>query len=293
MRPLRDMETIQIEITNACVLSCSNCTRLCGHHPNPFFMTLEEFDRAVDSLLTFPRMIGVMGGEPLIHPEFDEICRRLHAKIPPERCGLWTTFPNGFERHADVIVETFGNILLNDHTREDVFHGPILVTAREHMREVDIFYAAHHCSYQNCWSASITPRGAYFCEVAAALDTVLETEQAWDVEPGWWMRSPFHFASQIEAFCTNCGGAMRCKARQDTEEKDDISPAWKMRLEQYGSPKMQKGKYEIYRGTPFSNEAPINKFRGDFEYFRQVASKYGLDVVRQPTGYLRPIHAST
>jgi hypothetical protein len=55
---------------------------------------------------------------------------------------------------------------------------------------------------------------------------------------------------------------------------------------------MQKGKYEVYRGATFSNEAPINTFRGDYNYFRQVAAKYGLDVVRQPTGYLRPIHAS-
>ena len=30
MRRLSDMETIQIEITNACVLQCGNCTRFCG-----------------------------------------------------------------------------------------------------------------------------------------------------------------------------------------------------------------------------------------------------------------------
>jgi hypothetical protein len=37
MRPLAEMATIQIDITNACPNRCSNCTRFCGHRP-PYFM---------------------------------------------------------------------------------------------------------------------------------------------------------------------------------------------------------------------------------------------------------------
>lgn len=51
------MRTIQIDITNACTHQCSNCTRFCGHHRKPFFMDLETFQRAVDSLADFPRYI--------------------------------------------------------------------------------------------------------------------------------------------------------------------------------------------------------------------------------------------
>jgi organic radical activating enzyme len=169
------MDTIQIEVTNACVNSCSNCTRLCGHHRKPFFMSFGDFTRAVDSLAEYPGMVGIMGGEPLLHPEFDRLCNYLHSKRPPEHCGLWSTFPSGKEYYARLITETFWNVLLNDHSSSDIPHTPVLTAAREYLNEDDCWYEIHHCGYQNRWSASITPRGAYFCEVAAALDMILET----------------------------------------------------------------------------------------------------------------------
>ena len=74
MRSLVDMDTIQIEVTNACTHSCSNCTRFCGHHAKPYFMTLPMFKEAVDSFVGFPKMVGLIGGEPLLHPAFEERC---------------------------------------------------------------------------------------------------------------------------------------------------------------------------------------------------------------------------
>lgn len=50
MRSPKDMEIIQIDITNACQHMCSNCTRFCGHHKKTFFMSFEQFKEAVDSL---------------------------------------------------------------------------------------------------------------------------------------------------------------------------------------------------------------------------------------------------
>ena len=45
MRPLSEMTIIQIEVTNACWLKCSNCTRHVGHHKNPFFMDLDFIEK--------------------------------------------------------------------------------------------------------------------------------------------------------------------------------------------------------------------------------------------------------
>ena len=72
MRPLLNMDTIQLEITNACPNRCGNCTRFVGHHPKPFFMDFEFFKKAVDSMVTYPKMTGIMGGEPLLHPDFEK-----------------------------------------------------------------------------------------------------------------------------------------------------------------------------------------------------------------------------
>ncbi len=79
MRSPAEMMTIQCELTSACVLKCSNCTRFCGTHKVPFFMEEDLFRQAVDSLVGWieemPQGIfGFMGGEPLLHPKFEQFC---------------------------------------------------------------------------------------------------------------------------------------------------------------------------------------------------------------------------
>ena len=45
-------------------------------------MDYEYFCKAVDSLEGHPGLIGVMGGEPTLHPRFADMCRYLKGKIP-------------------------------------------------------------------------------------------------------------------------------------------------------------------------------------------------------------------
>jgi len=189
MKALCDMDTIQIELTNACKMSCSNCTRFCGH-TKPWFLSEEDFKKAVDSMDKFPKMTGFMGGEPLMHPQFQEFCEYALTKIPKEQLGLWTALPKGFEHHAKTICETFDHIFINDHTRSDIFHGPVLVASEEIFDDKrEMFYAIDHCWLQNSWSASINPNGAFFCEIAAAMSILFEDQPTgWPVEPGWWWR---------------------------------------------------------------------------------------------------------
>jgi len=137
------MSTIQIEITAACVLRCSNCTRMCGTHKVPFFLTMEQFTAAIDSLEGWVRempqgIVGFMGGEPLLHPQFSEFCDYALTKIPRERLGLWSTFPakgNYPDKYREVICRTFGNVLLNDHGRDDILHAPVLMASEEYFRK--------------------------------------------------------------------------------------------------------------------------------------------------------------
>ena len=117
MRSLRDMNTIHVEITNACDLECSNCTRFVGHHRKPFFMDVETVEKALRSLEGFRGNIGIMGGEPTIHPRFLDICRLVQKLVPnKEQRALWT---NGlkYQEYKDVIEETFliDKIIYNDH----------------------------------------------------------------------------------------------------------------------------------------------------------------------------------
>jgi len=292
MRPLVDMDTIQIEITNACVHECSNCTRLVGHS-KPFMMTMDEFRNAVDSLVDFPKMIGMMGGEPLIHPLFEEMCAYLRSRIPRERCGLWSTLPAGKERLAPVVAETFGSVLLNDHTYGDLYHGPILVSGEDlGLDEFTRWYFAHHCWVQNSWSASITPKGAFFCEVAAALDLLFQGPGGWPVEPGWWKKTPRDYVEQMNCSCTRCGAAYKLKARRDIDGIDDISYSNLQRLAELKSPKVGHGRFAIYTAGMVQDDYQLNSFRQDDTYFSKIAARYGLSLRHNSIGYLEPFIAA-
>ena len=66
MRSPEDMQIILIDVTNACTERCSNCTRFCGNHKKPFFMTYETFKRGVDSMEGFGGLFALIGGEPTL-----------------------------------------------------------------------------------------------------------------------------------------------------------------------------------------------------------------------------------
>lgn len=290
MRRLTDMDTIQIEITNACHLACSNCTRLVSHIRKPFMMPVEDFKVAIETMRDYPKMTGIMGGEPLLHPQFKEICEIAANTIPREQLGLWSSFPDGKEHYREVICETFGNIFLNDHTRDDIYHAPILVGAEEVCPdERGMWHLVDQCWVQNGWSASINPKGAFFCEIAAAMAMLFDDEpsEAWPVEEFWWMRVPAQYWSQMNQWCRRCGCALKIGRRISTENKDDISPKNLERL-QGKSRRVAKGDFVVH-DCKFIEEEPQEMFQYKEEWFREkVAAKYGIYLTITEKQFLEP-----
>lgn len=247
MIPLSQMKIIQIDVTNACHNRCSNCTRLIGHHHKPFFMDLDQYRQAVDSLVDFPGMVGMIGGEPLLHPQFEKMCRYLEQKIEdPKRRGLWSTVPKE-TKHGTFIREVFGNLFLNDHTVSSILHQPVLVAAKDVVPEPKrMWELIDNCWVQTLWSATITPKGAFFCEVAAAFDMLFDGPGGWPVEPGWWKREPSQFTDQKERWCPHCGCAVPLERRTSVDGIDDVSPSNLDALRAIDSPKVRRGKVQLY-----------------------------------------------
>lgn len=332
MRPLAEMATIQIEFTSACVLRCSQCTRFCGHHQTPFFLEWDMFTKAVDSLAGWvedPRwqqgIVGAMGGEPLLHPKFAEMCEYMRSKIPPERLGLWSVFPDGpkYKGYREVICKTFRNILLNNHTREDIFHAPVLVASEEVLRkpcpdckglampecvtcggkgnvpdEEEIWLQTEHCWVQSSWSAAVNPKGAWFCEVAAALSDLFDGPMGWDVSGNWWKKTPKDFREQREWACRKCGAALPLARRRNSQNPaDDVSPDNLERLRAIKSKKVKRGEFVIMG----QDDAPIvwddewrknggypSQVYKDFDYRSGIAAKYDIILTMNQRGYWEP-----
>jgi hypothetical protein len=275
MKSIYDNDTVQIEITNACQQRCANCTRFVGHR-TPFFMSLEQFKRAVDSMEGYPKMTGMMGGEPLLHPKFAEFCEYMLSRIPRRQLGLWTSFPVGYEHYREVICNTFGNIFVNDHSRWDIHHHPFLVGIEEVIRNKDqMFVEINRCPFQEWWSASINPHGAFFCEIAASMSMLFDDGEGWKVKPGWWWRTPKDYKDQIEKWCPRCGGALRLKRRLSVDnEIDDISFKNVRRLQGF-SHKVEDEKYNLHDLQQVDEMEPLASYK-DMQYRNAIAYRYGM-----------------
>ena len=254
MRPIYAAEVAQIDIVGTCHLSCANCTRMIGHERPGYFMPLEDFVTALESLEGFPGQIGIMGGEPTLHPEFRKILALLCDYVPLERRALWTSGWKWVE-YQDVIAETFLPDLIhyNDHTQEDGKHQPVLVAIQEVVEDEDLMWELiDKCPFQEHWSPVINDRGAFFCEIAGAQDRATNGPGGWPVEPGWWHKKPEDFRGQVERYCVNCSGCLPMPAFSDGKggrngpTKDAVSPGMLEKLKAAGSPKALRGHVEVW-----------------------------------------------
>jgi len=227
-------------------------------------MDWNTFRRACESLYDYPGMIGIMGGEPTLHPEFDrfvkfyencfrrgtkmtenvsepvtDICQHRNANwefAKGKKRGLWTSFGPGYEKHYELIRNVFEYQCVNDHKHPGL-HQAIQVTYKELGIPDDEFIRLRDsCWLQNKWSASITPKGAFFCEVAGALDMLFGGPGGWPVERGWWRRKPEDFGDQLK-WCEMCGFCLPVPSGVSNLETDIVSPEWDKKLEAIGSTK--------------------------------------------------------
>ena len=298
MKSPRHMRIIEIDITNACDKSCSNCTRLCGHHKKPYFMDFDTFKKAVDSLDGYQGIRSIMGGEPTLHPEFERFIKYLGSKFPArenpyvapqkdfikkvhqveldnfqmindgvERIdivgpGMFSNMGASYKKHYEIITDILPFQGLNDHLNP-VFHQSALITRKElGIPDDEWVKIRDKCWLQNEWSASITPKGCFFCEIAGVLDMLLDGPGGWKIEPGWWKRTPDEFGDQLH-WCELCGFALNTFTRDSSEEIDDVSPEWYERLKTLQTPKFKSGRVncvKIENGEIAEESKKENKF---------------------------------
>ena len=281
---------IQIDVTNACHLHCSNCTRLLDHAKKRFIMSVECFEKVVEAVKDFPttsapcpqgrrKVVGMIGGEPLMHPKFPELVDIICDKIPdPRHRGLWTSmdWPNTshpiWGRHAPHVRKLLGPqpsgavhkehntnggyLNWNMHTENlKVHHQPMLVAIKDRVPdEKKRMEMIMDCWVQREWSPSFTNKGFFFCEVAAAFDQVFQGNTGIEPSPDCWKgditfvpdengvpRPQGPYAEQINTWCQRCGACLRMPGRRDKEDTDDVSPTNLIQLEAVNSPRLKAG----------------------------------------------------
>jgi hypothetical protein len=185
---------IQIHVTRACNLACFNCTQGSQLRGPYSFMPIDLFEKAVLSLKNYFGIVGLFGGNPALHPEFESLCEILRKHIPKQRLGLWCNDPMNASKGA-AMRQTFNTAVsnLNVHLRQDAFdrfrefwpearafglgedsrHSPVHGSMLDlDMTDEERWEKIAKCPINQDWSAGIGLfRGelrAWFCEIAMA-----------------------------------------------------------------------------------------------------------------------------
>lgn len=221
MLPIEHAWLCQIDVTSLCHSSCLYCSRFTRHIRNDqhFTMSLEFLDKAFESLEGWPSRIGIIGGEPTLHPEFEGLCEVVKKRCKGKhRVALFTSGGKTYDRCKALIDETFDEINFNDHSTP-CKHQPITMAAKDVIPDEEFrAWLIDNCWVQRIWCPTISPKGAFFCEIAYGIDHILDGPGGWPVEKGWWKKGPPDFKDQMWA-CQMCGMPIPMKGEMDGIEK--------------------------------------------------------------------------
>jgi len=268
IRPTWRNGIIQVHVTRACDLSCTGCTQGSNLAGKPVMMSLENFEAAVKSLRDYYGVVGIFGGNPTLHPQFDKLCEIFEDHIPFERRGLWSNNLNGYgdlirrvfnprvsniNVHGEVKalneVRNFWPEVLDDYGRnfkgmEQSRHSPPFVAMKDmkNLSEEDMWKLIGSCDINKYWSAMVCQfRGelrGFFCELAGAQSMLHEHEEDYPdtgikIEDGWWNLPITKFEHQIEKHCPECGIPLRGKGDLDNGSTEYVSvshlPVYKLK----------------------------------------------------------------
>lgn len=280
MRPIWEAWFCHIEVNNICAQNCAYCTRYIRHlrKDQRFSMDLATFRKALISLDGFPGRVGIIGGEPLLHPAFEEICSimKYEFKIPREKIGLWTSGGPQLPRYHKLINEVFSVVAYNEHSkqqRKTQLHQPLTISIHEAVKDKkyrdDLI---KDCWVQKAWCPSINPKGGFFCEVAQAIDIILDGPGGYPIEPGWWLKAPYHFRDQVDRYCRYCGGAIPIKRELLNNKKQKFSPHLLALFKEHGLKSISPEFVDIYDRQLTIEEMEKNKLEWDPRHYRQDLS---------------------
>lgn len=232
MQPIWKAWCVQIDVTNHCLPSrnCIYCTRFVRHLRNDqkFFMDMPTFENALLSVKDFPKRVGIIGGEPTLHPEFQEICHLIKKILPNKFVQLWTTGGPRFEHYKSLIKRTFRSIAYNEHNEEQrkvCRHQPITIAIQDVVADKKLMWQLiDDCWVQRKWCPTISHKGAFFCEVAYALDVLFDGPGGYEVNDAWWRRTPEQFQDQVKRYCPSCGAAIPIERETIDGNIEKISP---------------------------------------------------------------------
>ncbi len=235
---------IELDITYRCNLACANCNRSVGvgQAKSNLDMSTEQVQKFVsESRQSHIRweVIKLLGGEPTMHPQINEIIGILKTYIdefsPATRLELWT---NGDGKKVRQVLDTlpdFIHVIDSSTTRgaEPLFNSFNLAPVDSKLYENTDF--SHGCSIIEKCGVGLTPYGYYPCAVAGGIDRVFgknlgtkELDKAYGEMRG-----------QLNQFCRLCGHFRASKSSKNQNK----SKTWTLAYQEFKTRKPDLDSY--------------------------------------------------
>ncbi len=235
---------IELDITYRCNLSCANCNRSVGlrQAKSNIDMSLEQIQKFADESRQNEMhwdVIKLLGGEPTMHPQLNEIITIIKSYIdeysPSTTLELWT---NGDGRKVREVLKTlpdFVKVIDSSDTRgaEPLFNSFNLAPVDSKMYKHTDF--SHGCSIIEKCGVGLTPYGYYPCAIAGGIDRVFGVNSgSHDLSTAYG-----EMRGQLNDFCRYCGHFRVSKSSKNQNK----SGTWTVAYHDYKKSKPKLNRY--------------------------------------------------
>jgi 4Fe-4S single cluster domain len=247
-RILPDIHKVEIDITYACGFGCHNCNRMTVVAPGTKDQNVspQQLQSMLDESVNCGhiwRRIRILGGEPTVHPNFEEICSILveYREKHNHSCQLEisTHGAGEFTQKRLTWLKTVFPEFNHQNTKKT---GPIqkdFAAACIAPQDMDPEWAKKHqfmgCNIPRDCGVGYNYQGFYCCAIAGAIDRIyglgLSVKAVKELDSA-------RLSSSYNIFCSKCGHYLPIRENSQTH----LSPSWKKAL-------------ELYRRKPIINDA--------------------------------------
>jgi len=165
---------VEPEITTDCNLKCINCNRSCRQAPSKERMTLESIQKFVEESLSEKhkwKLIEIIGGEPTLHPELNEIFNilKIYKDFYP-KCNVRLS-TNGFGNEVKRVIQTIPKwIKIRNAHKKHIY--PLHIPFNN--APIDNNLPAKACYVPWICGLGLTRNGYYPCGAGASIDRVFQ-----------------------------------------------------------------------------------------------------------------------
>jgi hypothetical protein len=182
--------------------------------------------------------IRILGGEPTLHPDIQEIIQLLlkYKKDYAPKCEI-TLCTNGFGASTNKILLTLPKEILIENTMKDDIHQDYFCAFNIAPSDLKRFRFADFsigCRWMYICGIGLTPFGYYPCAVAGGIDRVL----GFDIGRKKIPSKKDSLKDQLSIFCRYCGDF-----HYKRNKKEIMTPAWISAYKKYNIKKPKLSRY--------------------------------------------------